>query len=119
MQLNDWLTATLSVLTISLTILGVLIAVVALWGYRGIKDEAKTIADTAAKERISSYLDSETIQDKLREEIQKRIEREADKLFEDLAFTMGLSQGAPFEKERVQPPFDEEYPNEDDEEPRG
>jgi hypothetical protein len=34
-QLNDWLTATLSVLTISLTILGVLIALIAVWGYRG------------------------------------------------------------------------------------
>ena len=62
-QLNDWLTATLSVLAISLTILGVLVAVIAVWGYRSIKEEAKTIADPAAKQQISSYLDSEAIQD--------------------------------------------------------
>ena len=119
MQLNDWLTATLSVLTISLTILGVLIALIAVWGYRGIRDEAKSIADLAAKQQISSYLDSEAIQDKLKEEIRKRIEDEADKLFADLSIAVAYAppSGPSGEPGVGQEPFAEEYPSDPQREP--
>jgi len=108
-QFNDWLAATLSVLTIALTILGVLIALVAVWGYRGIKDEAKDIAGRTAKATISEYLDSEAIPNKLREEIRIRVADEADYI---VAAFMPLAQAPSAAPDAEPGAVAESYPEE-------
>ena len=106
MQLNDWLTASLSVLTIALTILGVVIAVVAVFGYSGLKDHATTAAEKAAKAQVATFLDQQAIQDKLKEEIKKRVAQEADALFSDLSLAQAYGEGPAQAPGRV----GEEYP---------
>ena len=105
MQLNDWLTTTLSVLTIAVTILGVMIAIGAIFGYRGIKDEATRIATKTAQEQIASFLTSEQIQDKLKAEIKTRVGEEADRLFADFSMAGAFPAGADHTE-----PIAEEYP---------
>lgn len=95
MQPNEWLTATLSVLTIALTILGVLIALGSLWGYREIKQQAIAIAEKAAKEQMATFLDTQEIRDKLKSEVKLRVAQEADTLFNDLSLGQAYGDGLP------------------------
>jgi hypothetical protein len=75
------------------------------WGYRAIKQEARAIADTAAKQQIATYLTSEQIQVRLKEEIRKRVGQEADQLFKDLLLPFAFPQA-----EEETRPIGAEYP---------
>jgi hypothetical protein len=88
---ESWLTATLSVLTIALTILGVVIAIAALYGWSGIKKEAKTAAEACAKEAVNGYITGEQIGDKLRREIEQRVKQEAEGLWANLSLSQAFT----------------------------
>jgi hypothetical protein len=76
LSLHDWLATTLSVFTIALTLIALAIAGMAIWGYYGIRREARRIAQRVAKAEISSFFDKEEIPAKLKEEIRKRRQEE-------------------------------------------
>lgn len=80
---------TLTAVTIALAVLAILIAVVAIWGYHGIRKEACSIAEATAKLQMKEMMDGTDIPVKLREEIERRVSKEADALWSDL--TMPLS----------------------------
>lgn len=83
MTYDQWLSAYLSVLGISLTLLGVVIAIVALWGYREIKAGALKKAEAVADQRIREFLESGQLEDRLK----KELERATDRLYDDMRIT--------------------------------
>lgn len=103
----DWLTATLSVLSMALTILGVVIAVFAVWGYRSIREEARAGAEEAACKAVARYLDGQSIPERLKRLVDAKVESESDKLYGDLSLS--------FEPERVSGAgsVSEQYPPDD------
>ncbi len=98
----------MSALTIALTVLAIVVAVASVWGFNNIKSDAKRSAEDAAKAKLAEYLDSTQIQDKLRQEIARRVGIEADTLFADIA----MSFAYPKAKKGKDPeePIGKEYP---------
>jgi hypothetical protein len=106
-NLDSWLTITLSLTTIALAALAIVIAVVAIFGYASLRREAYRRSEAAAIKKLNEYLDSQTIQDRLKAEIEKRVAQEADQIFPELALSWSYFQertGAPTE------PIGEQYP---------
>ena len=110
MSLNDWLVATLACVTIALGVLGILIALMAIWGYQGIKTEARNLARDEARRILNELFDEEGTRATLTEEVGKRVEIEADRLFYDLSLANAFPKQQP-ESERSAP-IAEEYPPE-------
>lgn len=65
LDFNTAITIILAVLGVILTALAIMIALLAWWGYSGIKEEAKKTAERA----ISEYLEKQFVKDKLRTEV--------------------------------------------------
>ncbi len=96
MQLNDWLTATLSVVTIALAILGLAIAIAAIFGYLEIMRAAKKAAIKAASDVALKYIKSPEVLGKLRQESRKIIAKEFEKYKEGIELaTSQPPQSAP------------------------
>jgi hypothetical protein len=104
-----WLTITLSALTVALAVLAVVIAVGSIWGFLNIKSEARKSAEEAAQKKLTEYLNSETIQAKLKEEIARRVGSEADQLFKDISMAFAYP---PVPGGENQPPISGQYPEE-------
>lgn len=102
MSYETFLSITLTATTVVLAVLALLIALLALWGYKAIKEEARSIAEEAAKTKIAEYLDGEQIQSKLKQEISMRVTAEADQLFADMSLSFAYperrEENAPGEK---------------------
>ncbi|MCU0226247.1 MAG: hypothetical protein MUF01_01290 [Bryobacterales bacterium] len=103
---EQWLAAYLSVLGISLTILGVVIAVVALWGYWEIKAGAIKKAEELADRKMRDFLAGED----LKILIKQQVDQAADLLWDDMrisgAFPPSETQGAAYESK----PLGDQYP---------
>lgn len=80
----ELIAALLTGLAISLGILGVVIAGLALWGYRAIRDEAKgismKIARSETRKRVSEYLRSDEGVEIVENEVAKRVDELKDGL---------------------------------------
>jgi hypothetical protein len=76
--------------TIVLGVLAIVIALLAIWGYRAIKEESSGVASEAARTAALDYIKSAEVQGKLREESRKIIDEEMIKIREGLA--LALSQ---------------------------
>lgn len=90
-ELDSWLAATLSVLSVvlgaiavGLTALGLVVAVAAIFGGKAISTLAQDRARKAAEERLDAIFDSAEI----RKMIQERVAAEADDLFPELAMAL-------------------------------
>jgi hypothetical protein len=101
-----WLTITLSCLTVALSILGVVIAVAAVWGFASIKSEARSIAEAVSHKRVSDLIRSEQIMDTIKAEVKKRVSAEADQLYADFQMAGAFPKG----QGEVGPPMGETYP---------
>lgn len=79
-------------LALALAILGLLIAVLAIWGYKAIRDESRTIAKNTAQreaqDQIVQYLNSPAGVNLVQNEVAKRL----DDLKEGLALAQSYSQ---------------------------
>src|SRR5579871_5451301 len=82
--------------TIILGVLAIIIAVLAIWGYAAIKIEAQAAATSTAKKAAVDHIESEALQNRLRDESRKIIEEELKKMQEGLAFAESQpAQGIP------------------------
>ena len=90
-----------------LTLVGLMVAFLSLWGIFTIRQEAGRVAEIAAREQILTLISGQgELSDKLVTEVQKRVEAEADRLFADLSLSGAFSKGETEE----QKPIAEEYP---------
>jgi hypothetical protein len=60
------LTVILTALAVLLTALAIMIGIAAVWGYVGIKDDARKIATEAAHKKLIEYFENESLKDKIR-----------------------------------------------------
>jgi H+/Cl- antiporter ClcA len=70
---DTYLSVTLTALAIILAVVGILIAILAFWGYNAIRQEARNSAVAAAEAAILKHLDPEKIEAKLRAMVQDRV----------------------------------------------
>lgn len=91
MSYQDWVTAILSVLGMALTVLGVVIAVLAIWGYRSIREEAIKSAEVASLKAVEKYFDGAGIPEKLKALVEERLAADADQVFKDLNLTADVN----------------------------
>jgi hypothetical protein len=87
---ETFISISLTAVTVVLAVLALLIGILALWGYRAIKDEARVIAEKASKDKIAELLDGESIRDKLKEEVSARLTVESAQLFDDLRISLAF-----------------------------
>ncbi|HEY1948175.1 MAG TPA: hypothetical protein VGG97_14285 [Bryobacteraceae bacterium] len=77
---------------VGLTILAIVLAVWSFLGYALIRDQAGKLAADVARQEVLKLLDeSSPLGVKLRNEIKKRIEAEADRLFADVSLSGAFS----------------------------
>ena len=84
---SEFLSITLTALAIILAALGILIGILALWGYQAIKTEARKAASKAVEDAIQKMISSEQIRDHIKGVVLARTQEEGDKLFVDLKLT--------------------------------
>jgi hypothetical protein len=60
------LTLVLAALAVLLTALAIIIGIAAVWGYLGIKEDARRIATEAAHKKLVEYFENESLKDKIR-----------------------------------------------------
>ncbi len=95
-----------------LTVLAIVIAGASLWGFYNIKKSAKAVAQSTARAEVLALLDAGSeVGAKLREEMQSRIDKESDRLFQDFSMSGAFSSGAG--KSEASPPIADKYPKED------
>jgi hypothetical protein len=91
-------------LTIVLGVLAIVIAGLAIWGYAAIKIEAKEAATSAARAAAVDHIESETVQNRLRQDSRKIIEEELKKLQEGEALAESQpAQGMPLGESLLEP----------------
>lgn len=60
------LTLVLAALAVLLTALAIMIGIAAIWGYTGLKEEARRIATEAAHKKLIEYFEKESLRDTIR-----------------------------------------------------
>ena len=81
---NDLLTILLTVTIIVMTALGLGIALLAVWGYKNLRDGAIEKAEKAVSDKADSYLKSQAFRDTLDSAINERIKKEVAGELRDL-----------------------------------
>jgi len=85
---DPWLETALSIVTIALAMLALVIAGVAIWGYGAIRRGAIQAAENRAVALFKAYFDGQEIQDKLKQMIVDRVQKEGDRLWADLTLPL-------------------------------
>lgn len=105
MSYSDWAVITLACVAVLVTALGVLMAILAVWGYKNIAKEAKTSAEIAsndASSRIAKLEVEKCINDIAKEELiklidsgelRKHLEDAVDLIYRNNTLTGGLRDG--------------------------
>jgi hypothetical protein len=92
-----------------LALLGIIVAILSVWGYLNIRSSAKKASQATAKAEVLRLLDEKSeMGAKLREEIYRRIAAEADMLYDDLALSGAFTRTGAETSERIA----ENYPKE-------
>lgn len=81
---SELVTTLLAGLTISIAVLAIVVAGLAIWGYQAIKAEARTIALEVAQKSAIEHLKGEDAQAKLRSDARTIIDQELAKLREGI-----------------------------------
>ncbi|WP_252106369.1 MULTISPECIES: hypothetical protein [unclassified Halomonas] len=105
MSYSDWAAITLACVAILVTILGVLIALLSVWGYRNIAREAKTSAENVSN-TISSAIAQQQVENCINDiakeeliklidsgDLQKHLEDAVDLIYRNYALTGGSNNG--------------------------
>src|ERR1700676_11934 len=87
LRYSEFLSITLTALAVILAALGILIGILALWGYKAIKTEARKAASKAVQDAIQGMISSEQIKDHIKDVVLQRTQEEGDKLFADFKLT--------------------------------
>lgn len=105
MSYSDWAAITLACVAVLVTVLGVLIAILSVWGYNNIAREAKNSAESVsndASSRIAKLQVESCINDIAKEELiklidtgelRKHLEDAVDLIYRNHALTEGLRDG--------------------------
>jgi hypothetical protein len=125
MNLESWLTTTLSITSIglaivgvALTVLGVVFAVVALWGFVGLKTWAEQRAQEAANKKLTELLAGDEIKEYIQAELASQIANIGNQLLSDHSISQsyrGRLDYPPFPADLGMPvyPEDTEEPDAD------
>jgi H+/Cl- antiporter ClcA len=84
---DTYLSITLTALAVLLAVVGVLVAVLAVWGYRTLCDEAGKVASNKAETAIREYLSKENVGERVRALVLEHVKQEGDKVYNDLSLT--------------------------------
>jgi hypothetical protein len=87
MSWEAWVGILLACITVVLTALAIAIGIAAIWGYGEIKKEAGTRAQESIDRKLGEYFGNLDIQERLKAEVQARVSREADQVYQDLSVT--------------------------------
>lgn len=85
----EFISITLTALAVILATLGVIVAMLAGWGYRAIKTDSRNFASKAAREAVKEFFDDAHISGQLEEMVKRRVSEEGDQLYQDLSLTGG------------------------------
>jgi uncharacterized membrane protein YhiD involved in acid resistance len=107
MTTSEAIAAGAAILGAGLTVLAIVIAIASLWGILTIRKLAKESAQKVATDKVLElFTDESELSRKLKAEIQKRVEAEADRLYGDLSMSLAFQRTPGQELGKV----GEEYP---------
>ena len=110
MNTSDAIAIAAACIGAGLTVLAVVIAIAAFFGFDGVRKLAREDANLAARDEVQKLILHEGgLSDKLKEEISKCVQAEADKLFADLT----LSSAYPRDSQEEPGKVAESYPKVD------
>lgn len=91
MDYQFWLNTTLALVTISLAILAIGLAMAGVWGYRSIKTEAARLAREEAGRAVDNLVNAGG----LRQLVDRRVKEEGTQVFDEIMDQQGLPIGRP------------------------
>jgi hypothetical protein len=87
LKYSEFLAITLTALAVILASIGIFIAILAIWGYKAIRDEAARIASKTSVDAIRQFLAEANIKSTLRDMVAKHVKQESDELWDDIQMT--------------------------------
>jgi len=84
---DTYLSVTLTALAVFLAVVGILVGLLAVWGYKTICEEAGRVASEKAEAAIAGYLSGQKIGEQLKGLVLEHVQREGDRVYDDLSVT--------------------------------